>query len=511
MSKKNPDAQLLKECKALFKAKKYQQIVDTLKLKNGLHGYELDVLLAHSYFEVGKEKSDPNLFFVAKVILEQHREQGMQDAYWNFCYGSVLVMLDSPVDGAEHLQLALENLDKRTKISKEALKLCEVAKFKLSSFFFNEPLTVRTQKVWESFAQHEQEMFDLLKSSQPHEARMVADRVIKQFMGRLAIEIGYQNKEYSLIVSPDGKPALLFPLLYFVQQAPKSISKKWKIYLGRPAKPGVTGFHLYGKDLRADNVQVWCEVVDQESVKIQVYNEQLAQYYTEDKAWANFLLRILVDYELGEVVRMHYVKEVELLQKPLDAPSFTLNKIKKQLKTLGINIIHDVELLVRARAHAYVAKPEKTFVPREDVINGITQCPQLVNEYIQEETESIIALEKCGVAAAFVAFAVIDFDAKDEEAKHETVKVVYEGLLNYLHQKCCDSYVQLGNATGDLFIYVDLLMWDSKKVVKCIEEFFADQENVVLAFVHAFSKQASPHFVQNFLLDELNLLDKFMS
>lgn len=511
MSKKSSDAQLLKECKALFKAKKYQQIVDTLELKKGLHGYELDVILAHSYLEVGKEKLDPNLFLIAQVILEQHREQGMEEAYWNFCYGSALVMLDSPVDGLEHLHLALKNLSKRTKISKEALELCEVAKFKLSTFFFNEPLPMRTQKVWEAFAQHEQEMIDLLQASEPFEARMVADRVIKPFMGPIAVELSYENQEFSLIVSPDSKPALLFPLLYFVQQAPKSIRKKWKIHLGRPEKPGMVSFQLYGKNIQADNIQVWCEVTAPESVRLKVYNKELARFYNENQAMANFLLRVLVDYELGEVVKLYYVDEVELLQKPLDAPSIPLNKIKEQLKTLGINIIYDVELLVRARAHAYVAKPEKTFAPREDVINGITQCPQLVNEYIQEETESIIALEKCGVAAAFVAFAVIDFDAKDEEAKHETVKVVYEGLLNYLHQKCGDSYVQLGNATGDLFIYVDLLMWDSKKVVKCIEEFFAEQDNVVTAFVHAFSKQASPHFVQNFLLDELNLLDKFMS
>ena len=196
---------------------------------------EMDSELARAYSNL----ADPHkptckeMLKKALALLKPHEEYFEDDHYWNFRMGYSYFYLDQEGRALRYFEKALE-VRPGDDDTKEFIERCKKG---ISLPQFWECFRERTEDWWETFAEMEAELRQMMDEDKDHTrgAELVAqmEETLNLVFDEISFEMGFNGKKHELILTPEGDKVKLFELVYFQKHAPKEVLEHWNILVGR--------------------------------------------------------------------------------------------------------------------------------------------------------------------------------------------------------------------------------------------------------------------------------------
>ena len=239
----DPDMDILKQCQKWHEEDKHQKIVDALEAISAEERTpEMDMELARAYNNLA-DSSEPEgrkLLHQALELMQSHEEE-LGDTYsWNFRMGYAYYYLDQEGRALRHFEKALElhpGDDPKLNTRQDMEVLIDSCKKGISLPQFSECFRERTEDWWETFAEMESELRQMMDEDKDHTrgAELVSQmqETLNLVFDEISFEMGFNGEKYELILTPEGDKVKLFELVYFQKHAPKEVLEHWNILVGR--------------------------------------------------------------------------------------------------------------------------------------------------------------------------------------------------------------------------------------------------------------------------------------
>ena len=484
----DPDMDILKQCQKWHEKGQYQKIIDALETISAEERTpEIDMELARAYNNLGAP-SNRALLKKAIALLKPHEEYFQGDHYWNFRMGYSYYYLDQGGRALPYFRRALEARpdDEDTK---RFIEWCEAD---ISRPWFSMCFRERTEDWWETFAEMEAELRQMMDDDKDHTrgAEIVAqmEGALNQAFDEISFEMGFNGEKHELILTPEGDKVKLFELVYFQKYAPKEVLEHWNILVGRQPLQNIGLRTEDGWDISGDDVQIWLEQQGENSFAISAYCEKLLPMLREEEGRAWWMLTTLTDQVLGEIPHMRYIDSFDVLEKPKAEQSFLLSQLPDMLKEKGVNLSTDPEAYLESYL-GYEMKPNEDPNAdwRLDVMAGSTCCVPLINGYLNADNDFMDDLHADGAVAGFFCYPL---DTLREEEGTEKIFDFRDKLEEVLTTGDGPEVLTLtGGATGLFCGYVDFIAWDIRTALQMAKKFFEDSD-IPWATFHTFRREA---------------------
>ena len=227
----DPDMDILKQCQKWHEEDKHQKIVDALEAISAEERTpEMDMELARAYNNLA-DSSEPEgrkLLHQALELMQSHEEE-LGDTYsWNFRMGYAYYYLDQEGRALRHFEKALElhpGDDPKLNTRQDMEELIDSCKKGISLPQFWECFRERTENWWETFAEMEAELRQMMDEDKDHTrgAEIVAqmEETLNLVFDEISFEMGFNGEKHELILTPEGDKVKLFELVYFQKQPPR--------------------------------------------------------------------------------------------------------------------------------------------------------------------------------------------------------------------------------------------------------------------------------------------------
>ena len=424
----------------------------------------------------------------AIALLKPHEEYFAEDHCWNFRMGYSYYFLDQEGRALPYFRKALEKLPG----DEDTQKLIDDCEHRISLPQFSECFRERTEDWWETFAEMEAELRQMMDDDKDHTrgAEIVAqmEGALNQAFDEISFEMGVGGEKYELILTPEGDKVKLFELIYFQKHAPKEVLEHWNILVGRQPLQNIGLRTEDGWDISGDDVQIWLEEQGENSFAISAYCEKLLPMLREAEGRVWWMLTTLTDQVLGEISHMWYIDDFDVLEEPKAEPSFPLSQLPDKLKEKGANLTTDPEAYLDSYL-GYEMEPNQDPDAdwRLDVMAGSTCCVPLINGYLNADNDFMDALHADGAAAGFLCYPL---DTLREEEGSEKIFNFRDRLEEALTAGDGPEVLTLtGGATGIYCGYVDFIAWDIRAALQMAKEFFEDSD-IPWANFHTFRREA---------------------
>lgn len=486
----DPDMDILKQCQKLNeKGESQQKIIDALEaIPAEERTPEMDSELARAYNNWGAIRSDREALKKAIALLEPHEEYFEGDYYWNFRMGYSYYHLNQEGRSLRYFEKALEARpgDEDTK---EFIDRCKKG---ISLPQFWECFRERTENWWETFAEMEAELRQMMDEDKDHTrgAELVAqmEGALNQAFDEISFEMGFNGEKHELILTPEGDKVKLFELIYFQKHAPKEVLEHWNILVGRQPLQNIGLRTEDGWDISGDDVQIWLEEQGENSFAISAYCEKLMPMLREKEGRAWWMLTTLTDQVLGEIPHMRYIDSFDVLEKPKAEPSFLLSQLPDKLKEKGANLSTDPEAYLESYL-GYKMKPNEAPDAdwRLDVMVGSTNCVPLINGYLNADNDFMDDLHADGAVAGFFCYPLDTLREEEGTDKIFDFRDKLEELFTTVDGS--EMLALIGGATGLYCGYVDFIAWDIREALNMAKEFF-EGTDIPWAIFHTFRREA---------------------
>ena len=486
----DPDMDILKQCQKLNeKGESQQKIIDALEtIPAEERTPEMDSELARAYNNWGAIRSDREALKKAIALLEPHEEYFEGDYYWNFRMGYSYYYLNQEGRSLRYFEKALEARpgDEDTK---EFIDRCKKG---ISLPQFWECFRERTEDWWETFAEMEAELRQMMDEDKDHTrtAEIVNQMqgALNQAFGEIFFEMGFNGEKHELILTPQGDRVKLFELVYFQKHAPKEVLEHWNILVGRQPSKNIGLRTEDGWDISGDDVQIWLEEQGENSFAISAYCEKLLPMLREAEGRVWWMLTTLTDQILGEIPHMRYIDSFDVLEEPKAEPSMLMSQLPDALKERGLELSTDPEAYLE-RYLGYEMKPNEDPDAdwRLDVMVGSTCCVPLINGYLNADNDFMDALHADGAVAGFFCYPL---DTLREEEGSEKIFDFRDKLEEVFTTGDGSEVLTLtGGATGLFCGYVDFIAWDIQTALQMAKKFF-ENSDIPWASFHTFRREA---------------------
>ena len=396
---------ILQQCQKWHEANKFQKIINALEaIPAEERTPEMDSELARAYNNLGAP-SNCELLKKAIALLKPHEEYFAGDYYWNFRMGYSYYYLDQEGRALPYFRKALEARpdDEDTK---QFIEWCEAG---ISQPWFSMCFRKRTEDWWETFAEMEVELRQMMDEDKEHVrgAEIVAQMqgALNQVFDKISFEMGFNGEKHELILTPEGDKVKLFELVYFQKHAPKKVLEHWNILVGRQPARNIGLRTEDGWDISGDDVQIWLEERGENSFAISAYCEKLLPMLQEEEGRVCWMLTTLTDQVLGEIPHMRYIDHFDVLEKPKAEPSILMSQLPDALKERGLELSINPETYLNSYL-GYEMKPNKDPDAdwRLDVMVGSTNCVPLINGYLNADNDFMDDLHADGAVAGFFCY-----------------------------------------------------------------------------------------------------------
>ena len=486
----DPDMDILQQCQKLNeKGESQQKIIDALEaIPAEERTPEMDSELARAYNNWGAIRSDREALKKAIALLKPHEEYFEGDYYWNFRMGYSYYHLNQEGRSLRYFEKALEARpgDEDTK---EFIDWCKKG---ISLPQFSECFRERTEDWWETFAEMEAELRQMMDEDKDHTrgAELVAQmqETLNLVFDEISFEMGFNGEKYELILTPEGDKVKLFELVYFQKHASKEVLKHWNILVGRQPIRNIGLRTEDGWDISGEDVQIWLEEQGENSFAISAYCEKLLPMLREAEGRVWWMLTTLTDQVLGEIPHMRYIDSFDVLEEPKAEPSMLMSQLPDALKERGLELSTDPEAYLNSYL-GYKMEPNKDPEAdwRLDVMAGSTNCVPLLNGYLNADNDFMDALHADGAVAGFFCYPL---DALREEEGTNKIFDFRDKLEEVFTTGDGPEVLTLtGGATGLFCGYVDFIAWDIEAALQMAKEFFEDSE-IPWASFHTFRREA---------------------
>lgn len=355
---------------------------------------------------------------------------------------------------------------------------------------------LRVHACWEHFLQGEEQLRQLIDQKTDSEviAQKIASLLTPAF-NDVSAEVGFNGEKHELILNLDGNWARVFPLIYFQKQAPANVLEHWNILVGRQSREidrqkekslGDYQIQISGNSVCIDEIQVWT-VWENEKANVSIYCEKLAALLPEKESEAYWIAYVMLDYAVGELAEMSYVRELEVLTAPHAEPSLTLAQLPSQFMeqlSLTVEELFDPERYC-ARYSAYRMEPNEDADDglRGDVFTGSSCLISLLNAFWSEDTYIMDTFEQDGITAGYFCYPLGSFSGDDRGAQildfRDNTAMMIENAAG------TENFAYIGGATGIYFGYLDFIAWDIKAVLDAAVSVF-EKSGIDWAMFHSF-------------------------
>ena len=489
---------ILKQCQKWHEEDKHQKIVDALEAISAEERTpEMDMELARAYNNLA-DSSEPEgrkLLHQALELMQSHEEE-LGDTYsWNFRMGYAYYYLDQEGRALRHFEKALElhpGDDPKLNTRQDMEELIDSCKKGISLPQFWECFRERTENWWETFAEMESELRQMMDEDKDHTrgAELVSQmqETLNLVFDEISFEMGFNGEKYELILTPEGDKVKLFELVYFQKHAPKEVLEHWNILVGRQPLQNIGLRTENGLDISGDDVQIWLEEQGENSFAISAYCEKLLPMLREAEGRVWWMLTTLTDQVLGEIPHMRYIGSFDVLEEPKAEPSMLMSQLPDALKERGLELSTDPEAYLESYL-GYEMKPNEDPNAdwRLDVMVGSTCCVPLINGYLNADNDFMDELQADGAAAGFFCYPL---DTLREEEGSEKIFDFRDKLEELFTTGDGPEILTLtGGATGLFCGYVDFIAWDIRAVLQKAKEFF-EGTDIPWASFHTFRREA---------------------
>ena len=200
----DPDMDILKQCQKWHEEDKHQKIVDALEAISAEERTpEMDMELARAYNNLA-DSSEPEgrkLLHQALELMQSHEEE-LGDTYsWNFRMGYAYYYLDQEGRALRHFEKALElhpGDDPKLNTRQDMEELIDSCKKGISLPQFWECFRERTENWWETFAEMEAELRQMMDEDKDHTrgAELVAQmqETLNLVFDEISFEMGFNGE-----------------------------------------------------------------------------------------------------------------------------------------------------------------------------------------------------------------------------------------------------------------------------------------------------------------------------
>ena len=494
----DPDMDILKQCQKWHEEDKHQKIVDALEAISAEERTpEMDMELARAYNNLA-DSSEPEgrkLLHRALELMQSHEEE-LGDTYsWNFRMGYAYYYLDQEGRALRYFEKALElhpGDDPKLNTRQDMEELIDSCKKSISLPQFSECFRERTENWWETFAEMEAELRQMMDEDKDHTrgAELVAQmqETLNLVFDEISFEMGFNGEKYELILTPEGDKVKLFELVYFQKHAPKEVLEHWNILVGRQPLQNIGLRTEDGWDISGDDVQIWLEEQGENSFAISAYCEKLLPMLREEEGRVWWMLTTLTDQVLGEISHMRYIDSFDVLEEPKAEPSFLLSQLPDKLREQGLELSTDPEAYLESYlGYKMEPKQDPDADWRLDVMAGSTCCVPLINGYLNADNDFMDDLHADGAVAGFFCYPL---DTLREEEGSQKIFDFRDKLEEVLTGGDGSEVLTLtGGATGLYCGYVDFIAWDIQEALNMAKEFF-EGTDIPWAIFHTFRREA---------------------
>ena len=487
----DPDMDILKQCQKWHEESKQHKIIDALEaIPAEERTPEMDSELARAYNNL----ADPHkptckeMLKKALALLKPHEEYFEDDYYWNFRMGYSYFYLDQEGRALRYFEKALE-VRPGDDDTKEFIERCKQG---ISLPQFWECFRERTENWWETFAEMEAELRQMMDDDKDHTrgAELVAqmEETLNLAFDEISFELGVGGEKHELILTPEGDKVKLFELVYFQKHAPKEVLEHWNILVGRQPVQNIGLRTNDGWEISGDDVQIWLEEQGENSFAISAYCEKLLPKLQEEEGRAWWMLTTLTDQVLGEISHMRYIDSFDVLEEPKAEPSFLLSQLPDKLREQGLELSTDPEAYLESYlGYKMEPKQDPDADWRLDVMAGSTCCVPLINGYLNADNDFMDDLHADGAVAGFFCYPL---DTLREEEGSQKIFDFRDKLEEVLTGGDGSEVLTLtGGATGLYCGYVDFIAWDIQEALNMAKEFF-EGTDIPWAIFHTFRREA---------------------
>ena len=487
----DPDMDILKQCQKWHEESKQHKIIDALEaIPAEERTPEMDSELARAYNNL----ADPHkptckeMLKKALALLKPHEEYFEDDYYWNFRMGYSYFYLDQEGRALRYFEKALE-VRPGDDDTKEFIDRCKQG---ISLPQFWECFRDRTENWWETFAEMEAELRQMMDEDKDHTrgAELVAQmqETLNLVFDEISFEMGFNGEKYELILTPEGDKVKLFELVYFQKHAPKEVLEHWNILVGRQPLQNIGLRTEDGWDISGDDVQIWLEEQGENSFALSAYCEKLLPMLREAEGRVWWMLTTLTDQVLGEIPHMRYIDSFDVLEEPRAEPSILMSQLPDALKERGLELSTDPEAYLESYL-GYEMKPNEDPDAdwRLDVMAGSTCCVPLINGYLNADNDFMDDLHADGAVAGFFCYPLDTLREKEGTQKIFDFRDKLEELFTTGDGP--EVLTLTGGATGLYCGYVDFIAWDIQTALQMAKNFFEDSD-IPWASFHTFRREA---------------------
>ena len=487
----DPDMDILEQCQKWNEENKHQKIIDALEaIPAEERTPEMDSELARAYNNL----ADPHkptckeMLKKALALLKPHEEYFEDDYYWNFRMGYSYFYLDQEGRALRYFEKALE-IRPDDEDTKELIGWCQKH---ISMPQFSECFRERTEDWWETFAEMEAELRQMMDEDKDRTrgAELVAQmqETLNLVFDEISFEMGFNGEKHELILTPEGDKVKLFELVYFQKHAPKEVLEHWNILVGRQPVQNIGLRTNDGWEISGDDVQIWLEEQGENSFAISAYCEKLLPKLQEEEGRVWWMLTTLTDQVLGEIPHMRYIDSFDVLEDPKAEPSILLSQLPDHLKKRGLELSTDPEAYLESYL-GYEMKPNEDPDAdwRLDVMVGSTNCVPLINGYLNADNDFMDGLHADGTVAGFFCYPLDTL--REEEGSQKIFDFRDELEEVFATDEGAEVLTLTGGATGIYCGYVDFIAWDIREALNMAKEFF-EGTDIPWAIFHSFRREA---------------------
>ena len=494
----DPDMDILKQCQKWHEEDKHRKIIDALEaIPTEERTLEVDMELARAYNNLGNPGNPEGrkLLHRALELMKSHEEE-LGDTYsWNFRMGYAYYYLDQEGRALRYFEKALElhpGDDPKLNTQQDIEELIDWCKKGISLPQFSECFRERTENWWETFAEMEGSMRQMMDEDKNHTrgAEIVAqmEETLNLVFDEISFELGVGGEKHELVLTPEGDKVKLFELIYFQKHAPKEVLEHWNILVGRQPSRNIGLRTGDGWDISGEDVQIWLEEQGENSFAISVYCEKLLPMLWEEEGRAWWMLTTLTDQVLGEIPHMRYIDSFDVLVEPKAEPSILMSQLPDALKERGLELSTDPAAYLDSYL-GYEMKPNEDPDAdwRLDVMAGSTCCVPLINGYLNADNDFMDDLHADGAVAGFFCYPL---DTLREEEGSQKIFDFRDKLEEVFTTGDGPEVLTLiGGATGLYCGYVDFIAWDIREALNMAKEFFEGMD-IPWAVFHTFRREA---------------------
>ena len=497
-SEEDPDMDILEQCQKWHENDKHQKIIDALEaIPAEERTPEMDMELARAYNNLGDPDNPEGrkLLHQALELMQSHKEELGNTYSWNFRMGYSYFYLDQEGRALRHFEKALElhpGDDPKLNTRQDIEELIDSCKEGVSLPQFSECFRERTEDWWETFAEMEAELRQMMDEDKDRTrgAELVAQMqgTLNLVFDEISFEMGVGGEKYELILTPEGDKVKLFELIYFQKHAPKEVLEHWNILVGRQPVQNIGLRTNDGWEISGDDVQIWLEEQGENSFAISAYCEKLLPMLQEEEGRVWWMLTTLTDQVLGEIPHMRYIDSFDVLEEPKAEPSILLAQLPGHLKERDLELSTDPEAyLERYLGYEMKSNEEPDADWRLDVMVGSTNCVPLINGYLNADNDFMDQLHADGAVAGFFCYPLDTL--REEEGSRKIFDFRDELEEVFTTDEGSEVLTLTGGATGIYCGYVDFIAWDIREALNMAKEFF-EGTDIPWAIFHSFRREA---------------------